>query len=65
MQGTGYRPFTIKLNKSVTTINKGASEIVDEVAFNIAKDKGIDYLNSIAKMNFKNTLKVEEMLKNR
>ncbi len=44
---------------------KGASEIVDEVAFNIAKDKGIDYLNSIAKMNFKNTLKVEEMLKNR
>lgn len=44
---------------------KGASEIVDEVAFNIAKDKGIDYLNNIAKMNFKNTLKVEEMLKNR
>ena len=47
------------------TLPKGASDVVDEVAFNIAKDKGIDYLNNIAKMNFKNTLKVEEMLKNR
>ena len=42
---------------------KGASELVDDVAYKIAKEKGFDYLKNIAKMNFKNTLKVEEKLK--
>lgn len=47
------------------TLPKGASDVVDEVAFSIAKEKGIEYLKDIAKLNFKNTKKVEEMLKNR
>ena len=42
---------------------KGAGATVDDIAYEIAKDKGIDYLKEIAKFNFKNTKKVEEMLK--
>ena len=42
---------------------KGASDKVDEIAYKIAKEKGMDYLKGIAKLNFKNTNKVEEMLK--
>ncbi len=41
-------------------IPKGAGTIVDEVAQNIVKDKGIDYLNKIAKLNFKNMQKIKE-----
>ena len=43
---------------------KGAGTNVDDIAYEIAKDKGIDYLKEIAKLNFKNTKKVEEMIKN-
>ena len=42
---------------------KGASDKVDEIAYKIAKEKGMDYLKSIVKLNFKNTNKVEDMLK--
>ena len=42
---------------------KGAGDNVDDVAYSIAKEKGIDYLKDIAKLNFKNTKKVEEKLK--
>ena len=44
---------------------KGAGTNVDDIAYEIAKDKGIDYLKNIAKFNFKNTTKVEDMIKNR
>ena len=43
---------------------KGAGGNVDDIAYEIAKDKGIEYLKEIAKLNFKNTKKVEEMIKN-
>ena len=50
-------------NKLGISLPKGASDKVDEVAYNIVKEKGIDYLKDIAKLNFKNTSKVEDMLK--
>lgn len=40
----------------------GAGVIVDEVGSNIVKNKGDAILYSIAKMNFKNTDKIKEML---
>ena len=43
-------------------IPKGAGSKVDEVALQIVKDKGFDYLDNIAKINFKNTDKIKEML---
>ncbi len=43
-------------------IPKGASALVDEVAVNLAKEHGIDILNDIAKLNFKNLDKVKEQL---
>ena len=41
---------------------KGAGVNVDDIAYEIAKEKGIEYLKDIAKFNFKNTKKVEEKL---
>lgn len=43
---------------------KGAGVNVDDIAYEIAKEKGIEYLKDIAKFNFKNTKKVEDMIKN-
>ena len=45
-------------------IPKGASTAVDEVALKIATDKGFDVLTNYVKLNFKNTEKVKELLKN-
>lgn len=42
---------------------KGASDKVDDVAYTIAKEKGMEYLKDIAKLNFKNTKKIADMLK--
>ncbi len=44
-------------------IPKGAGSKVDEVGCQIVKEKGVKYLNNIAKLNFKNTDKIKEMLK--
>ncbi len=41
-------------------IPKGAGSKVDEVALQIVKDKGFDYLDNIAKINFKNTDKIKD-----
>ena len=41
---------------------KGASDKVDEVAVRLVKRYGIDVLNEIAKLNFKNTTKINELL---
>ena len=41
-------------------IPKGAGAAVDEFAKEIVKEKGIDYLTNIAKLNFKNTQKIKE-----
>lgn len=45
-------------------IPKGASTAVDEVALKIALEKGFDILTNYVKLNFKNTEKVKELLKN-
>lgn len=45
-------------------IPKGASAAVDEVALKIALEKGFDVLTNYVKLNFKNTEKVKELLKN-
>ena len=50
-------------NKVGISLPKGASELVDDTAYKIAKEKGFDYLKEIAKLNFKNTQKVQEKLK--
>lgn len=44
-------------------IPKGANDIVDETGKEIAKKFGINKLNTIAKLNFKNTEKIKEALK--
>ena len=44
------------------TIPKGAGTIVDEAAVEIVKKYGIKKLNSIAKLNFKNTDRIKEAL---
>ena len=50
-----------KLCKSIgINIPKGASEAVDKVGIEIVKKYGIDKLNEIAKLNFKNTEKIKE-----
>lgn len=52
-----------KLSKSVgVPLPKGASDKVDLVALNIAKEKGFAYLENIAKLSFKNTSKIKEKL---
>ena len=53
-----------KLGKSLGIIlPKGASDKVDEVALSIVKKYGFDKLSEIAKLNFKNTEKIKEKLK--
>ncbi len=42
---------------------KGASDIVDKVGIDIVNKYGFDKLKEVAKMNFKNTDKIKEMLK--
>lgn len=41
---------------------KGAGEKVDEVALRLVKKHGIEILNEIAKLNFKNTEKIKQQL---
>lgn len=53
-----------KLGESVDTfLPKGAGNKVDDMGVHIAKKYGFDKLNDIAKMNFKNTSKIKELLK--
>ena len=42
-------------------IPKGAGEKADEIGLKIVQDKGFDYLNTIAKINFKNIDKIKAM----
>jgi ribonuclease HIII len=52
-----------KLSKSLNLdLPKGASNLVDEIGVKIVKEYGIDKLNEIAKLNFKNTDKIKENL---
>ena len=52
-----------KLSKSLNLdLPKGASNLVDEIGVKIVKEYGIDKLNEIAKLNFKNTKKIKENL---
>jgi len=52
-----------ELSESVNTIlPKGAGAIVDETAVKLVKENDISILNDIAKLNFKNTLKIKEAL---
>ena len=49
-----------KLSKNLgLELPKGASDLVDEVGTNIVKKYGINKLNEIAKLNFKNTEKIK------
>ncbi len=43
-------------------IPKGAGTKVNEIGVQIAKEKGFNYLNNIAKLNFSNTTKIKEKL---
>lgn len=53
-----------KISESVgELLPKGASTMVDEKAAKIVKKFGFDKLNDIAKINFKNTEKIKELLK--
>ena len=53
-----------KISESVgELLPKGASNLVDEKATKIVKKFGIEKLNDIAKVNFKNTEKIKELLK--
>ena len=52
-----------KLSKELKIdIPKGAGITVDEIGAKIAKEKGIDYLDKIAKINFKNYDKIKQLL---
>ena len=52
-----------KMSKELNIeIPKGSNYNVDEVAYNIAKEKGIDFLKDYVKFNFKNTDKIKEKL---
>ena len=50
-------------DKLKMTIPKGAGEDVDEVAAKVVKEYGEQILNDVAKLNFKNTLKLQEYIK--
>lgn len=53
-----------KISESVgTLLPKGASTLVDEKGAEIVKKYGFDKLNEIAKINFKNTEKIKELIK--
>lgn len=60
--------FLKEFDKLGTSLNlnllKGASDKVDEQGVLIAKQYGIDKLNDIAKLNFKNTEKIKAKLEN-
>ena len=52
-----------KLGESVDTfLPKGASDKVNEVGLSIVKKYGFDKLSDIAKLNFKNTEKIKELM---
>ena len=52
-----------KLNQELgMNIPKGAGTLVDNVGADIVKKFGFDKLQEIAKMNFKNTDKIKELL---
>ena len=52
-----------KLGESVDAfLPKGASDKVDEVGLKIVNKYGIDKLKDIAKLNFKNTEKIKNLL---
>ena len=57
--------FINEFNKLSNSLNmelpKGASNLVDEVGSKILKKYGLEKLNEIAKMNFKNTEKIKEI----
>ncbi len=44
---------------------KGAGQKTDEIGLQIVLDKGLDILDSIAKLNFKNTDKIKQALKSK
>ncbi len=53
-----------KLGESIDTfLIKGASDKVDELGVKIVKKYGFDKLKEVAKLNFKNTEKIKELLK--
>ncbi len=45
------------------TIPKGANNIVDQTGIEIVQKYGIEKLNEVAKLNFKNTIKIKEALR--
>ncbi len=54
-----------KLSKKYSiTLPKGAGQIVDEIGSKLVKKYGLNILNEIAKINFKNTEKIKELAKN-
>ena len=54
-----------KLGQTYNTfLVKGAGPKVDEIGLKLTKQYGIDILNKIAKLNFKNTEKIKELAKN-
>ena len=57
--------FLVQMKKLGNELNmvipKGAGEKADEIGLKIAQDKGFDYLNTIAKINFKNIDKIKAM----
>lgn len=59
--------FLKEIHKLSTTLGVklplGASDKVDQVALELVKKNNIEYLNKIAKTNFKNTDKVKDLLK--
>ncbi len=58
-----FLTYMNELGKSLNLkLLKGAGSDVDKQAVNIVKEYGFDKLNDIAKLNFKNTLKIKEML---
>jgi len=53
-----------KLSKSLNmSLPKGASNLVDETAIKIVNEYGFNKLKDIAKLSFKNTEKIKELLK--
>ena len=53
-----------KLGESIDTfLIKGASDKVDDLGVKIVNKYGFDKLKEVAKLNFKNTEKIKELLK--
>ena len=54
-----------KLSKKYNiTLPKGAGQTVDEIGSKLVKKYGLNILNEVAKINFKNTEKIKELAKN-